>query len=93
MKYYLVKETSVATDQNPSFAGEVAITHYGKDQYLLARSGSHAVTMHSEKAFNDYQIREHGYTRRCDAVRSWIYKNPENTKYWQSTVEIVEVEI
>ena len=90
MKAYLVKETSVATQENPSFAGETSIAFFGKDQSLLAQCGTHAF-----QHFNHIGIwgKEKGYKRPSDAKRSWIYKNPENSKFWKSTVEIVEVEV
>lgn len=85
MKRYVVKETSVGTEENPNFAGEVQVWLHGVGDNLL-----------SAREFNrlsDWFIREFGYARKCDAKRNWSYKNPENDNYWQSTVEIIEIEI
>ena len=38
-------------------------------------------------------IKGDGYTRECDAKRSWGYKNPETSKNWASTCEVVEFDI
>ena len=85
---YIVKQVSVATEENKNFRGMVSIGYYGKDQKLIGHYGSFAKEMHDEMELTNYAIKEFGYDRLCDAKRSWIYKNPENTKYWQSTVEI-----
>lgn len=91
MKGYLVKETCVATQDNPSFAGETRVYLYGKNQQLISASGSPRAWENSN--FSSTYLASHYYKRECDARRSYIYKNPENTKFWKSTVEIVEVEI
>ena len=93
MKMYLVKHTAIATQDNPNFAGQTAIAYYGKDQTMLVYVGSHAKDVHMEQYTNKYMIREYGYKRECDARRSWIYKNPDEGKYWTVSVEIVSVEI
>ena len=49
--------------------------------------------MHMVKKLNVYMIKEYGYSRRCDAARSWNYRNPENSPYWSTTAEIVEVNV
>lgn len=92
MKKYVVKETSIATNDNPNFAGDVIVTLSGKWQKTI----SHKSTGKSKDCdfdLGEYGIKEYGYDRECDAKKSWVYKNPENTKYWTSTVEIVCVEI
>ncbi len=82
MKRYLVKQISVATKENPNFAGKISTSFHGKDgEFEIGDTHS------------GHLVREYGYKRRGDAKRNWTYKNPENSKYWKSTVEIVEVEI
>lgn len=93
MKKYIVKETSYATEANENFKGQVSITYYGKDQKQIGHYGSHADAIHMMMKLNDYMIKEYGYNRLCDAKKSYMYKHPENTKYWKSFVEIIEVEI
>lgn len=93
MKKYLVKETSYATENNKNFAGMDSVSYYGKGSKRLAHHGSAAVACYSVSALHLYQIEEYGYDRECDAKRSWIYKNPENTEHWQSTVEVIEFNI
>lgn len=81
MKRYLVKQVSVATEENPNFAGETHVSFHG----------NHGIF--DINAYSEYLVKEYGYKRRCDAKRNWTYKNPENSRFWKSTVEIVEVEI
>lgn len=90
MKKYLIKETSTATQDNPNYAGETSIVYFGKAEHMLAREGNHI----PQDNFNhfDFCIEEYGYSRVCDAKRSYAYKHPENTRFWTSTVEIIAVE-
>lgn len=89
MTKYLVKETSVATASNPNFAGDISIGYFGKADHMLAREGTHC----EYDNFNhiEWCIEEYGYNRVSDAKRSYTYKHPENTAFWTSTVEIIEV--
>lgn len=88
MKKYLVKEVSVGTEKNPGFAGKVMVSWNGK-----ASSGKDNFCFDGDKWFDKWWIIEYGYNRECDAKRNWTFKNPENTRYWSSTVEIVCFEI
>lgn len=90
---YLVREESKATADNPNFAGQEMTAYYGKKGIPLARYGSHAKAMHGEMDFDNWMIAEYGYKRKCDAKRSWVYKNPENSKYWASNTTIIEAVI
>ena len=90
MTKYIVKETSVATPENPSFAGETSIYWHGKGNQVIGIEGDHA---RHPTTPSKYFICEYGYDRLCDAKRNWSYKNPENSKYWRSTAEIVEVKV
>ena len=90
MVKYLVKETSIATASNPSFAGDVSIHYFGKGGYMVAKEGTHLEYDNYNRI--EYCIDKYGYSRVCDAKRSYAYKHPENTEYWTSTVEIVAVE-
>ena len=87
---YLVKETSTATPSNPSFAGEVSIWYIGKGGRFIAKEGTHS--QYDNFDYTEWMIEEYGYTRKCDAKRAYAYRHPENTEFWTSTVEIVEVE-
>ena len=93
MKRFLVKTISKATESNTNFAGTEVISFYGKNQKLLGHIGSCAEAPHTTMDLQKYLIKEYGYTRECDAKRSWCYKNPENSKYWTSTCEVVEFDI
>lgn len=94
MKRFLVKTISKATEINPNFAGTESISYYGKNQKLLGYYiDSHAEASYTVMALKEYWIQEYGYTRECDAKRSWCYKNPENSKYWAFTREVVEFDI
>lgn len=93
MKKYLVKQISVATEQNPNFAGQVSVSFCGKGDERIGHTGTHAEAVHDYAEPNDYSIKEYGYSRKCDALRNWTYRHPENTKFWNSTVEIIEVDV
>ena len=93
MKRFLVKTISKATETNSNFAGTESISYYGKNQKLLGHIGSYAEATHSTMELKGYLVEEYGYTRECDAKRSWCYKNPENSKDWTSTCEVVEFDI
>lgn len=93
MKKYIVKVVGKATENNPHFAGQEFVAYCGKNQKLLGHEGSYVEAAHMVKKLDAYMIKEYGYSRRCDAVRSWNYKNPENSPYWSITTEIVEVNV
>lgn len=99
MRYFIVKVTSKATPDNKNFAGEVHIDYFGKDQKSIgsyvSKDGGEFVAV---DPLTQWCIEEYGYTRLCDARRSWIYKNgntlntfPNGASYWEDSVEIVEV--
>ena len=93
MTKYLVKTTMVATPENVNFADEnIHIYYHGKDQKMVACEGNpwiNAPTL--DRA--GYFIHEYGYDRKCDAIRSWCYKHPQNDEHWTSTVGIIRVEV
>ena len=93
MKVYLVKEVSVAKENNSTFRGMEYITYSGKGQKIIATWGSAAEAAYCTKEMTRYDALEYGYKRKCDALRSWIYKNPENSEYWKSVTSIEEMEI
>lgn len=93
MKKYIVKETSYATEANDNFKGQIGIYYFGKGSATIAIEGSHAEATYTTMKLDNHRIKEYGYNRLCDAKKSYVYKHPENTKYWESSVEIVEVEI
>lgn len=93
MTVYLVKSHSVATDLNENFAGQDVTTLSGKEGHLIEVTGSHAKAVWMEIKFNEYYARWYGYKRACDARRSHDYRYPDNSKYWQTTVEIVSVDL
>lgn len=87
MKKYLVKEVSTGTSANPNFAGEVRVSWNGKgNEFCFEDEGFF-------EGFFDYFLREYGYNSEAAARRNWSYRNPENTRYWSSTVEIVCFEV
>ena len=93
MKRYLVKTVYVATENNENFKGMSEIVYSGKRQTTLGCYGSAAEATYTRRDLWKHDIIEYGYTRRCDAARSWIYKNPQNDEYWRSETSIVEMEI
>ena len=93
MKKYLVKTTSVATDENKNFAGQVQICWIGKKERLCGMVGSHPEALHMVMPFNTYMAREYGYNRKDHAQRAYTLKHlDEDLPYWTVTAEIVEVE-
>ena len=93
MRKYIVKVTGKATENNPSFAAQEFVAYHGKNQKLLGYEGGYVEAMHMVKKLNVYMIKEYGYSRRCDAVRSWNYRNPENSPFWSCTAEIIEIDV
>ena len=89
MKKYLVKETSTATPSNPNYAGDISIYYFGKAERMIAREGTHLP--YDNFDHTEWLIADYGYNRVCDAKRAYAYKHPENTEFWTSEVEIVEV--
>lgn len=90
--YYLIKATAKATDENPSFAGDVHVYYHGKGDEVLCRTGDGEIWPF-RRYMNKYLIREYGYTRKCDAVRNFTYNNPQNDKNWTETTEIITCKI
>lgn len=94
MKRYVIRTVSTATEDNPNFAGEVHTWWYGKGDTYLAFKVKNAKAWHNEFNYLDEQnIAEYGYARKCDAVRSYAYKHPENTRFWTTRAEIIEFEV
>ena len=92
---YAVRQTHRATDNNPNYAGQTAISWYGKAQQMLGYQGDHAEAVHM--AVDDERIRFmaslYGYDRECDARRSWVFKNPDQSGFWCTVEnEIVAIE-
>lgn len=88
MKYYIVKETSVATS-----AMAVPNVVYNPGDIVTGYTGKGDKILSINEEPNECMIRWYGYKRRQDAMRNWTYNNSENNKYWNSTVEIVECDI
>lgn len=94
MSKFIIHCVSRATKDNKNFVGDVLETYYGKKEKLIGMYGNHAERFHSIQEVNDYMIKEYGYSRLCDAKRSWIYNNPDvNGPYWDTEVEIIEVAV
>ena len=93
MTYYIVKSTHKATESNPKFPGMTSIGYFGKDQHLLGREGSAHDYLGDSFKVTPYMVKAYGYKRRCDAARSWIYRNVCSSLSWDAQVEIVAVEV
>ena len=91
-KYYLVKSITRATEQNKNFFGSVETHIRGKDCYTLYAEGT-PDRWHDIDLMTPYFVRQYGYKRECDARRSYAYKHPERSQWWQERVEIITVEI
>ena len=93
MKKFIVKTISYATDENTNFKGQVSVGYYGKNQKMIGCEGSHSEATYTTMPMSNYFIEQFGYNRLCDAKRSWIFKNPENTKFWKTVVNIIEMNV
>ena len=90
-KFYFVKSVCKATPNNKSYRGETHTYIHGKDEYLLFADTSDEFVRRD--LMTPYFVRQYGYKRECDARRSYSYKHPENTEYWESTADVISVEI
>lgn len=93
MTYYIVKVTSKATQDNPNFAGMTSIAYYGKDQKLLGMVTILHDYLDGNINIHPYLVKSYGYKRKCDAARSYVYKNGNPTQYWNKQVELIEVKV
>ena len=91
MKFYIIRTISKATEFNKNFAGQTHTYYYGKAQELIAAYGTHDAYI--DRNLSAWWIKEYGYSRLCDAKRSWMLKNPENSKWWNTVSEIIPVEV
>ena len=88
---YLVKVIGRATETNPSHKGETHTYIFGKaEEMLFANTGDPWI---DRDWLSPHFVLEYGYKRECDARRSYAYKNPERSEYWQDRVQIIEVEV
>ena len=93
MKRYVVRSVSTATPSNLNFAGQVLISLTGKYGADIACMGSHAEAEQMVRMPSDYMVAEYGYSRKCDAVRSYAYRHPQNDNHWTTEVSIVEYDV
>lgn len=87
MKKYIVKSTATGTKDNPNFSGETYTYLEGK--------GDESINVEGDRVsdWEKWWIAMHGYSRACDAKRNYTYNHPENTRFWTTSVEIVEYEV
>ena len=89
--YWFVKSETRATEQNTNCAGQVHTHIYGTGgETLFAQTGEPLL---DRDHMTPYFILNYGYKRYSDAKRSYAYKNPERSVYWQERVQIVSVDI
>lgn len=93
MKVYLVRTHHIATIDNPNFAGQEDIVVTGKGDRMVAHEGSHAEATYTYLPFHPYLAREYGFKTVGAAKNSYAYKHPENSKNWNSTVEVIAAEV
>lgn len=93
VKKYVVCTTSVATPENKNFKDCIFHYWHGKHNTLIWSDDPFINPIREQYSFKDYYVMQYGYDRLCDAKRNWSYKNPENTQWWKSTTEIIEVEV
>lgn len=94
MTKYIIKNYSKATESNLNFSGEDFVAYYGKENRLVGYTGSHAERYNQAFPISRWLVEEYGYSRKSDAKRSWVYKNPDrDLPHWKSEVEIIKVEV
>lgn len=91
MKKYIIKVTSVATDNNPNFCGETKVYYYGKGS-----EGPWAST--EDKCLVPYIAKNYGYSTVASAravlkAKQSLCDWETNKGFWKSTCELVEVTI
>lgn len=92
--YYLIKVTSTALPNNPSYAGEIHITYYGKNQKLI--SGNYT---HTQKEIQPHLVKTYGYkvTPAKKILDFWnISMNTpigDNPCYWEYKAETVKIDL
>ena len=87
MKRYLIKSVSVATQENPNFAGETRVYLHGK----------HLCTEYKEEYLKFY-AKEYGYNTAVGAAQRYkslsdTFKWETEQGFWESTCEIIAVEV
>lgn len=92
-KVYAVMKISTATARNKYFAGDVHTSIYGKENKCLFHTGDRDGW--TDKNFlAPYWCEKYGYARKCDAMRNWVYKNPQvDEPNWKSETLVVELRI
>ena len=86
--YYLIEDITTATARNENFPGECHLRYIGKENKCLYSDG-HKNGWYNYNFLTPGFVREYGYTRKCDAVRNWSYKNPDNSEYWKGETRVV----
>lgn len=89
MKKYLVMNKSTATAENENFFGETHTYIFGKGCESVAAFGDEWIA----KPLWATDIAEYGYNTPAQARRNYAYRNPENTKHWQTSVEVICFEL
>jgi hypothetical protein len=95
MKKYLVKTTSIATEEN-DLTLRAQMSLHGRRQKripIIIPDDDDLTGLVSDCWYLQWMIEKYGFNRPSDAKRSYAYRNPENTKYWTSTVQILEVDV
>ena len=87
MKMYLIKSVSIATQSNPNFAGETRV-------YIL---GKNLCTKYKEEYLKFY-AKEYGYKTISGAKQRFkslkeTFEWESERGFWESTCEIIEVEV
>ena len=88
--YYAVQRIATATVRNEVFAGEVHTGIFGKGNFTLFTETDDG--WYDCNFLAPYWVRKYGYKRKCDAMRNWVYKNPDmDEPYWKGDVRIITI--
>lgn len=89
-RFYLVKTVATATEENVNFKNHVVVCIHGKADETLYMKNSRYCDF---DLVSPYYVKKFGYKRECDAKRNFSYNNPEHSKWWEETSEIITADI
>lgn len=96
---YLIKVTTIATDDNPNFKGANYTYYYGRNQHLLGAT-SVGIEPPEYMELTRYFVEQYGYKTRntSKAIKFWTSLNNDssfidNTRFWTHSAETVAYDL
>ena len=96
MTRYIIKVTNEATEKNPNFKGHVRKYYYGKNQKLIGMK--YFPEVETGYSPDNFCINEYSFTTKAVAIKALkahqdVCTHENTTGFWDSSCEIVEVNI